>query len=153
MGLTKTPCAEHVRRLERSGVIRGSRAELAPEAMGVDHIVMVQVLLNSATALDLRLVNEAVRRIPEIESCHMIAGDFDYLPKVRTKDIKEYRRIMAGGVERGLRPLRRVVQCRYRGPGGLSQRSDDQHAAGAVRLSCASGDTPVLGPHEASRAS
>ena len=63
MGLTKTPCAEHVRRLERSGVIRGSRAELAPEAMGVDHIVMVQVLLNSATALDLRLVNFVAQQI------------------------------------------------------------------------------------------
>ena len=94
VGLTKTPCAERVRRLERSGVIRGYHAELDPEAMGVAHIVMVQVLLNSTTALDLRLFNEAVRKIPEIESCHMIAGDFDYLLKVRTSDIAEYRRIM-----------------------------------------------------------
>ena len=52
------------------------------------------LLLTSTTEQDLRRFNEAVRRIPEIESCLMIAGDFDYLLKVRTRDINEYRRVM-----------------------------------------------------------
>lgn len=94
VGLTKTPCAERVRRLERSGVIRGYHAELDPVAMGVSHIVVVQVLLTSTTEQDLRRFNEAVKKIVEIESCHMIAGDFDYLLKVRTRDINEYRKVM-----------------------------------------------------------
>jgi len=94
VGLTKTPCAERVRRLERSGVIRGYHAELDPHAMGIAHIVLVQVLLSSTTESDLRRFNEAVQRVPEIESCHMIAGDFDYLLKVRTRDIHQYRRVM-----------------------------------------------------------
>ncbi len=94
VGLTKTPCAERVRRLERSGVIRGYHAELDPYAMGVAHIVVVQVLLSSTTENDLRRFNEAVRKIPEIESCHMIAGDFDYLLTVRTRGIDQYRRVM-----------------------------------------------------------
>ncbi|MCB1887909.1 MAG: Lrp/AsnC ligand binding domain-containing protein [Rhodocyclaceae bacterium] len=94
VGLTKTPCAERVRRLERAGVIRGYHAELDPDAMGVGHIVVVQVLLSSTAERDLLRFNEAVRRIPAIESCHMIAGDFDYLLKVRTRDIHEYRRVM-----------------------------------------------------------
>jgi Lrp/AsnC family transcriptional regulator, leucine-responsive regulatory protein len=94
VGLTKTPCAERIRRLEKSGVIRGYHARLDPEAMGAGHIVMVQVLLSSTTAHDLKRFNEAVMRIPEIQSCHMIAGDFDYLLKVRTRDIQEYRRVM-----------------------------------------------------------
>ena len=38
--------------------------------------------------------NVAVRKVPEIESCHMIAGAFDYLLKVRTADIREYRRVL-----------------------------------------------------------
>ena len=89
VGLTKTPCAERVRRLEKSGVIRGYHAALDPEAIGVGHVVVVQVLLSSTTAHDLRRFNEAVLRIPEIESCLMIAGDFDYLLTVRTRDIHE----------------------------------------------------------------
>jgi len=94
VGLTKTPCAERVRRLEKSEVIRGYHADLDPEAIGAGHVVVVQVLLTSTTEQDLRRFNEAVRRAPEIESCHMIAGDFDYLLKVRTRDIHEYRRVM-----------------------------------------------------------
>ncbi len=94
VGLTKTPCAERVRRLQKSGVIRGYHADLDPEAVGVAHIVIVQVLLSSTSAHDLKRFNEAVMAIPEIESCHMIAGDFDYLLKVRTRDIADYRRVM-----------------------------------------------------------
>lgn len=94
IGLTKTPCAERVRRLEKAGVIRGYHAALDPDAVGAGHIVVVQMLLTSTTEHDLRRFNDAVRRIPEIESCHMIAGDFDYLLKVRTRDINEYRRVM-----------------------------------------------------------
>ena len=94
VGLTKTPCSERVRRLEKSGVIRGYRAELDAEAMGAGHIVVVQVLLTSTTDRDLRRFNEAARKIPEIESCLMIAGDFDYLLTVRTADIAEYRKVM-----------------------------------------------------------
>lgn len=94
VGLTKTPCAERIRRLEKSGVIRGYHADLDPEAMDVGHVVMVQVLLTSTTAQDLKRFNEGVQKIPEIESCHMIAGDFDYLLKVRTRDIAAYREVM-----------------------------------------------------------
>ncbi len=39
--------------------------------------------------------NRAVLAVPEIEQCHMIAGGFDYLLKVRTADIADYRRVMA----------------------------------------------------------
>lgn len=94
VGLTKTPCAERIRRLERNGTIRGYHAVLDPDKLGLSHIVMVQVLLTSTTEADLRRFNQAVCGIPEIQSCHMIAGDFDYLLKVRTRDIHEYRRVM-----------------------------------------------------------
>lgn len=94
VGLTKTPCAARVRRLERDGVIRGYHADLDPVALGVNHIVVVQVLLNSTTERDLTRFNAAVQDIPQIESCHMIAGDFDYLLIVRTRDVAEYRQVM-----------------------------------------------------------
>ena len=44
--------------------------------------------------------NAAIRDIPEIEECHMIAGGFDYLVKVRTQDIREYRRVLSEKVSR-----------------------------------------------------
>jgi Lrp/AsnC family leucine-responsive transcriptional regulator len=98
VGLTKTPCAERVRRLERSRVIKGYHAELDPAAVEAGHVVMVEVLLSNTTAQVLRQFDDAVRRIPQIQSCHLIAGDFDYLLKVRTRDIAEYRQLMGEAI-------------------------------------------------------
>ncbi|NMF97406.1 winged helix-turn-helix transcriptional regulator [Aromatoleum toluolicum] len=94
VGLSKTPCAERVRKLEEGGVIRGYHADLDPVAMDRAHVVIVQVLLNGTTAHELKLFNEAVQRIPEIQTCQMIAGDFDYLLTVRTRDIQTYRSVL-----------------------------------------------------------
>lgn len=94
VGLSKTPCAERVRKLEESGVIRGYHADLDPVAMDRSHVVIVQVLLSGTTAHELKLFNEAVQRIPEIQTCQMIAGDFDYLLTVRTRDIQTYRSVL-----------------------------------------------------------
>jgi Lrp/AsnC family leucine-responsive transcriptional regulator len=38
--------------------------------------------------------NAAALKVPEIEQAHMIAGAFDYLLKVRTRDIRDYRRVL-----------------------------------------------------------
>jgi len=52
------------------------------------------VRLAETTERALAAFNAAVLAIPEITQCHMIAGSFDYLLKVRTSDIQEYRRIL-----------------------------------------------------------
>lgn len=92
--LTKTPCAERVRRLERSGIIKGYRAELDPEPLGAGFVIIVQVTLNRTSDDALELFNTAVKRIPEIQSCYMLAGQFDYMLKVRTSDITHYRNVL-----------------------------------------------------------
>ncbi|MCF8479711.1 MAG: Lrp/AsnC ligand binding domain-containing protein [Rhodospirillum sp.] len=92
--LTKTPCAERVRRLEREGVIAGYQARLNPKVLGADHVAFVQVSMKSTTEEDLDRFNKAVRHLPEVQSCHMIAGGFDYLLKVRTADITQYRHVL-----------------------------------------------------------
>lgn len=92
--LTKTPCAERLRRLEKAGVICGYFAKLDPMVVNAGHIVMVQVQLKGTTADELESFNTAVVRVPEIQSCHMVAGGYDYLLKVRSKDIDAYRRIL-----------------------------------------------------------
>ena len=92
--LTKTPTAERVKRLERTGVIRGYRADLEPELLGAGHVIIVHVSLTQTSDNALELFNRAVHRIPEIQSCYMLAGQFDYMLKVRTSDISHYRNVL-----------------------------------------------------------
>lgn len=95
IGLSKSPTQARLRRLETQGVITGYRALLDPIRMGLAHVVFVEVRLSDTREAALQAFNRAVLAVPEIEQCHMIAGGFDYLLKVRTADIEQYRRILA----------------------------------------------------------
>ena len=92
--LTKTPCSERVRRLEKAGVIRGYHAEVDPAQVGFNHVTVVQITLAQTSDNSLERFNDAVNDIPEIESCLMIAGSFDYMLKVRTRDITHFRELL-----------------------------------------------------------
>ncbi len=94
VGLSKTPCQVRLKRLQESGVIRGFRAIVDPAKMGMDHIAFTEVKLSDTREAALREFNAAVRRIAEIEECHMLASNFDYLLKVRTADIRRYRAVL-----------------------------------------------------------
>lgn len=95
VGLSKTPVQARMRRLEREGVIVGYRAVLSPRRMNLAHVAFVQLRLADTREPALQAFNRAIHAIPEIEECHMIAGGFDYLLKVRTVDISDYRRVLA----------------------------------------------------------
>jgi len=95
VGLSKTPVQARVRRLENEGYIRGYSAIIDRERMGEGHIAFVQVKLSDTRSSALEEFNRAVKAISEIEQCHMMAASFDYLLKVRTKDIAAYRRVLA----------------------------------------------------------
>lgn len=94
VGLSKTPCQQRVKRLVDSGLITGFRAIVDPAKLGLDHVAFTEVKLSDTREEALRRFNEAVRRIPEVEECHMIASSFDYLLKVRTPDIRRYRIVL-----------------------------------------------------------
>lgn len=95
VGLSKTPVQARVRRMEGAGVIAGYRAVLSARRLGLAHVAFVQIRLTDTREAALQAFNRAVRAIPEIEECHMIAGGFDYLLKVRTGDIGAYRQVLA----------------------------------------------------------
>ena len=95
IGLSKSPTQARLKRLEETGVIAGYRAMLDPIAMGLAHVAFVEVRLSETREAALQAFNRAVRAIPEVEQCHMIASRFDYLLKVRTADISDYRRVLA----------------------------------------------------------
>lgn len=94
IGLSKSPTQVRLKKLETEGYILGYRAMLNPIRLGLDHVAFVEVKLSDTREAALIAFNEAVRKIPEIEQAHMIAGTFDYLLKVRTANMKDYRRIL-----------------------------------------------------------
>ncbi len=94
VNLSATPCAERVRRLEQAGYIKRFAAILDPAKFNAGYIAFVQVKLSSTVSAVLDAFNRAVLDVPEIESCHMIAADFDYLLKIRCRDIDQYRRLL-----------------------------------------------------------
>ena len=94
VGLSKTPCLNRMRKLEKEGHILGYTAIIDPVKMGTGHIAFVQVSLNDTKSTSLEAFNREVRTIPEITQCHMMAASFDYLLKVRTKNIEAFRIIL-----------------------------------------------------------
>ncbi|MET3598699.1 Lrp/AsnC family transcriptional regulator [Martelella mangrovi] len=95
VGLSKTPVTLRVRQLEEMGLIKGYRAMLSPIKLGLTHVTYVTVKVSDTRQKALQQFNDAVRQIPEVEECYLIAGGFDYQIKVRTRDMEHFRRIMA----------------------------------------------------------
>lgn len=94
VGLSKTPCQNRLKRLQDEGFILGFRALLDPARMNREHVAFVEVKLEDTREGALNAFGAAVQQVPEIEQCHMIAGAFDFLLKVRTRDIQDYRRVL-----------------------------------------------------------
>jgi len=102
VGLSASSVHERVRKLEQQGVIRGYRAEVEPEAVGLFVTAIVAVMpLDPKQADDLP---ERIVEFPEVEDCLSVAGEANYLLKVRTRttgDLEDLlRRIREkGGVQ------------------------------------------------------
>ncbi|WP_373635226.1 Lrp/AsnC family transcriptional regulator [Yoonia sp. SS1-5] len=95
ISLSKSPTQARLKRLEESGVIRGYRALFDPIRLGRDHVAFVEVKLSDTRETALSAFAAAVMQIPEVEQCHLIAGAFDYLLKVRTSGMTGYRAVLA----------------------------------------------------------
>lgn len=94
IGLSKTPCQIRLKRLVEAGFIEGFRAIVNPAKLGLDHVAFAEVKLTSTKEDALESFNAAVKKVKEVEECHMIAGRFDYLLKIRTPDIRRYRDVL-----------------------------------------------------------
>ena len=95
IGLSKSPTQARMKRLEQTGIITGYAARLNHAGIGQAHVAFVEVRLSDTREAALQAFNKAVLAVPEVEECHMIASRFDYLLKVRTRDITAYRRVLA----------------------------------------------------------
>ena len=94
INLSPAPCLARVRRLEKAGYITGYKAELNPELLGLSLLAYVEITLDRTTPDVFQRFRQAVQVVPEIEECHMVAGGFDYLVKVRSSDMDAYRKTL-----------------------------------------------------------
>ncbi|MGH1423878.1 MAG: Lrp/AsnC family transcriptional regulator [Pseudooceanicola sp.] len=95
VGLSKTPVALRIKQMEEMGLITGYRAILSPLKLGLTHVTYVEISVSDTRQAALEKFNAAVRLIPEVEECYMIAGGFDYQVKLRSRDMQHFRDIMA----------------------------------------------------------
>ena len=95
VNLSISPCQARLKKLEDKKYIIGYHARVNYEQMQKAHVAFVQVVLSDTRATALENFNREVMKLDSIEQCHMIAGSFDYLLKVRTKNIKEYRILLS----------------------------------------------------------
>ena len=92
--LTVTPTLERVRRLESAGYIEGYFARLNPNRLGLGLLAYVEVSLDRTTPDAFEHFKRAMLDQDEVMECHMVAGGFDYLLKVRVRDMESYRRFL-----------------------------------------------------------
>jgi Lrp/AsnC family transcriptional regulator, leucine-responsive regulatory protein len=93
LGVTGPAIAERVRKLEERGTIRGYRAVVDPDAVGYSLLAFVAVTLERADQRSLFL--ERIQALPEVQECHHVAGDYDYLVKVRCRGTSDLDRIVS----------------------------------------------------------
>ena len=98
VNLSPTPCLERVRKLERSGFIKGYRAVLDAQRMGAGFVTFVTVTLDRTTQDVFERFARRVQALPEIAECHMIGGGFDYILKVRTADMAGFREFLGASL-------------------------------------------------------
>jgi Lrp/AsnC family leucine-responsive transcriptional regulator len=94
VNLTVTPTLERVRRLEAAGYIEGYFARLNPRKLGLGLLAYVEVSLDRTTPDAFERFKQVMLAHDEVMECHMVAGGFDYLLKVRVIDMESYRRFL-----------------------------------------------------------
>ncbi len=88
--LSPSACLRRVRRLEESGRIDRYVALVDPAAVGLGSDVFVEITLTGQDEATLEGFEVAVSERPEIMSCHLMAGQFDYLVHVVVRDVADY---------------------------------------------------------------
>jgi Lrp/AsnC family leucine-responsive transcriptional regulator len=94
VGLSPTSTGERLKRLQKDGYISGFGARLDAERIGLGLLIFIEVSLDKTTPDIFDRFANAVRKAPYILECHMVAGGFDYLMKIRVRDMAAYRKFL-----------------------------------------------------------
>ncbi|MGN6583040.1 MAG: Lrp/AsnC family transcriptional regulator [Rhizobiaceae bacterium] len=93
VGLSQSACSRRLDILERTGVIQGYHARLSNEALAHAMTVIVHISLSGQFEKSLTEFEAAVRRCPNVLSCHLMSGEYDYILRIAARDLEDYERI------------------------------------------------------------
>jgi len=93
VGLSLSPCHRRVRALEESGVLMGYRAQLDPEALGLNFSAMVFATLREGDKTAVGAFEAALVEIPQVIDAQRLFGEPDYLLHVITQDLPAFQRL------------------------------------------------------------
>lgn len=148
-GLSTSAVHQRVRRLEQRGVIRGYAAVVDPEAVGLPMTAFISVKPFDPSAPD--DIAERLRDVPELEACHSVAGEENYILKVRVATPTSWRNCWPGCAPwRVSRPARRW-SCRHRTRHGRP-RSETRGGGQSFRWGDAGGRAQPTAPGTATTA-
>ena len=94
VGLIASPCLERVKRLEGQGYINGYHARVDPVKLGAAMLVFVEITLVKTSVDIFEEFSTAVKSHDDIQECHLVSGNFDYLLKARVADMSSYRKLL-----------------------------------------------------------
>jgi DNA-binding Lrp family transcriptional regulator len=90
VGLSAAPCWRRVRALEKSGYIKGYHAEIDRHKVGLGVLAFVRLDADRNTGERTREMEEAIRKVPEIVSCHYISGAGTFELQVVSRDLDSF---------------------------------------------------------------
>ncbi|MEZ8307355.1 Lrp/AsnC family transcriptional regulator [Vibrio splendidus] len=90
VGLSASPCARRIKRLEEKGIIDGYRVSLSREQVGIAMSVFVAVSLNNHQEVSIDKFESAIVEMEEVISCHVVSGAYDYLLEVVSPNLMAY---------------------------------------------------------------
>ena len=88
-------CHRRIQRLFAEGYVTGVRAQIAPQKVERGTLAIVGVVLDRSTPESFGLFEEAVKALPVVLDCHIVAGDFDYFLKIRVRDLADFNKLHA----------------------------------------------------------
>ncbi len=94
VNLSATACQRRVQTMFEKGIINCISAQIDPEALGYEVEAYVSVYVDRQDVELAQKFRKAIRDYPEVQTCHMITGQVDYLIRVIAKDLKSYGRFI-----------------------------------------------------------
>ena len=94
VNLSPSPCLDRVKKLETEGYIERYSAKLNASKLKFGMSAFIQITLDSTTSKVFDEFDKAINQIEEVAECHMVAGGFDYLVKIRIGDMEAYREVL-----------------------------------------------------------
>lgn len=93
VNISPATCHRRTQRLFADGFIAGVTAQIAPDMVERGTLVFVGVVLDRSTPESFSDFEDAVKKLPVVLDCHIVAGDFDFILKVRVRDIADFKRV------------------------------------------------------------